>query len=413
MSTITKRPNDVHAHERSAIVQQDLASAKTKPFVLVGRRVPTLDGIRGLAILPVVIYHFTNRCQADAACSLDRTVLGFCRVGWIGVDLFFVLSGFLITGILLDTRESRNFFSSFYIRRTLRIFPIYYATLAAYFILLPQLGAALPSSFQSMLGEMRENQWWFWCYLSNWLFAHLGVLGDVPGSYLWSLAVEEQFYLVWPLVVFCLNPQQLVRCIAVVLPLGVVVRVGLIVYGISTSSVYAATVTHLDGLLAGATLAVLIRRFPVEQLLSRRYGWFAAMSCVGLAIIGLWQGHFCFWDEWVAGVGLSLLAVAFSYLLLQAVAAREGSILHRCLTNRVLCSFGRYSYAIYLLHVPIGIALIKLAFHPAQHVFCGSILPATAAFVVVGMAACWITGFMSWNIFEKHFTKLKRFAQYN
>ena len=161
-----------------------------------------LDGLRGLAIALVLVHSLTMFVHpVSAGGQLYHAALAF---GWSGVQLFFVLSGFLITGILLDTRPTPHYFRNFYIRRALRIFPLYYVTLAVAFIVLP----ALDRMPQVYAGDY-PHQAFLWLYLSNWRH-------DIGGgfSHYWSLALEEQFYLVWPLVVFfCSRPTLLKICI--------------------------------------------------------------------------------------------------------------------------------------------------------------------------------------------------------
>lgn len=382
-------------------------------FQIVGKHEPALDGLRGLAILPVVAYHFADQFQAYSADSVDCVGLRILQAGWIGVDLFFVLSGFLITGILLDTRTARNYYPAFYGRRVLRIFPAYYATLIGFFVFLPWFSSYLPTGFQNLAQKMLDHQLWFWCYAANWLFAWEGAFGTIPGGYLWSLAVEEQFYLVWPVFVQWLNPNYLPRAIFVLLVAGISLRLSLLMGGISPVSVYTATFTHMDGLLAGSFLACMIRRIPIQQLCSRGFKCCAAISGFLLMTIALIQGHLCLWDFWVAAVGLSLLAILFSYFVVFALIAQPSSRISVLLRSRQLRSYGKYSYAIYLLHVPIGLVMEKLLFSPPRHRLCGSIMPSLLVFILLGIAICWITGFLSWHLLEKHFLKLKRFFPSN
>src|SRR5262249_2846553 len=140
----------------------------------------------------VVLFHFSGIFRLRESTAVG-TILAR---GWMGVDLFFVLSGFLITGILLDSRGADGYFSSFYARRFLRIFPLYYGFLALWFLVLAYVfGSAYSDLFA------RERQVWFWSYTANWGRPdELGALG-----HFWSLAIEEQFYLVWPLVVWLLG----------------------------------------------------------------------------------------------------------------------------------------------------------------------------------------------------------------
>ena len=166
-----------------------------------------LDGVRGIAILLVLLFHLELPYPAGAPRLLFAPLL----IGWSGVDLFFVLSGFLITGILIDTRDCRNYFSSFYMRRVLRIMPLYLLAVFAYF------AVALPIAHHFGYWSARNGsaQMWFWLHLSNWPAA-FGTVVPFIGHF-WSLSVEEQFYFVWPLVVLFVRPSRLIHvCCGVV-----------------------------------------------------------------------------------------------------------------------------------------------------------------------------------------------------
>jgi len=206
-------------------------------------RILALDGIRGLAILLVLIYHYSDQFFAETQPFIDRAVVDLGRSLWFGVDLFFVLSGFLITGILCKTRASPGYFRSFFGRRTVRIFPLYFASLFALCIVLPRLHHSFANP------KVLENQWWFWTYLSNFLFAWEGNFGITPGGYYWSVAVEEQFYLVWPFVIWAIEPRKLARFIWFFLLSGVVVRCVLLAAGASPTTVYVLPFTHMDASL--------------------------------------------------------------------------------------------------------------------------------------------------------------------
>ena len=149
--------------------------------------IPGLDGLRGVAIL-LVLVHMLNVLEIEH--GMPAWVFGrISQIGWTGVQLFFVLSGFLITGILLDTQRSKNYFPAFYGRRTLRIFPLYFSVLTIAFVILPWLGSVPPA-----VAADRPHQIWLWTYLSNW--AAIFDQGSKAFPHFWSLAVEEQFYLV-------------------------------------------------------------------------------------------------------------------------------------------------------------------------------------------------------------------------
>jgi len=164
-----------------------------------------LDGLRGVAILLVLFLHFIIGQGVPAPSVLvDWWFIGIVRAGWMGVDLFFVLSGFLITGILLDTKGSRHYFRQFYTRRVLRIFPLYYGSLVLFLILLPTL---FPDD--QVLHDLHADAVWFWTYLYNVKVAAAGFTPSSALGHFWSLAVEEQFYLIWPIVVLCLGRRHL------------------------------------------------------------------------------------------------------------------------------------------------------------------------------------------------------------
>ena len=166
-------------------------------------RVPALDGLRGIAVLLVLIHHFSGIPAAGLGVPTGfyREWLRFATIGWAGVDLFFVLSGFLITSILYDAKgPALAFFKNFYARRALRIFPVYYVLVVFMLFLLPWI---IPGE-EAASAKLRDNQLWLWFYLRNIQsladFQSLIGTGHLVG-HLWSLAVEEQFYLVWPMVV--------------------------------------------------------------------------------------------------------------------------------------------------------------------------------------------------------------------
>ena len=163
--------------------------------------IPALDGLRGFAILLVIFIHF------GAGVDLPVFFHRLAYMGWTGVDLFFVLSGFLITRILLTSKNSRHYFKNFYLRRMLRIFPLYYAALVCGIWLIP---AILPETIvQPYLGQSQSHQGWLWSYSVNIARTFMPIVSFGMFSHFWSLAIEEQFYIIWPSVVKWLEPKRL------------------------------------------------------------------------------------------------------------------------------------------------------------------------------------------------------------
>jgi len=309
--------------------------------------IPGLDGLRALAIL-LVIVHNTSINEADAG-IVARLWTGITDCGWIGVQLFFVLSGFLITGILLDGRDRPGALRSFYVRRVLRIFPLYYAFLIARFLLLPLLLPALAVGFSTQI--------WYWLYLSNWSDL---VQGSVDGmSHFWSLAVEEQFYLSWPALVRKLRVRTFaIVCIAIAVG-SLVVRTVFYFEGVDHAWMYSATVSRLDGLAIGALVAVAAR----AQLGSRyRKGRRLAGAIAGLGVvIAAVHAHgLSRFNPEIQTVGYTLLAIVFGAIVGE-VSVDEPARVWRWLEWPGLRTIGRYSYAMYVIHVPLHVAILHYA----------------------------------------------------
>jgi peptidoglycan/LPS O-acetylase OafA/YrhL len=356
--------------DRCVLAQQTLISAFMK-------KIPQLDAVRGLAVLLVLLHN------SDRYSSLHLHLVS--DNGWMGVDLFFVLSGFLITGILLDTKQSEGYFRNFYARRCLRIWPLYYSLLLFMFVIVPLVR---PSEAHAVF-EARSSPWWAYpIFLQNFLIPiptmATGALGVT-----WSLAVEEQFYLVWPLVVrFCTQAQLRAIAIAVIC-ISPVLRFYLSLHQVI---IYSNTFCRLDGLMAGALLALVIRsaNFSPSKLLTR--AWISFLVSAPLALIF----EMVFHARWIVFSLTAMASVAFIYLALFSTQ----KWLQGLLTNRFMVYTGTISYGIYLLEkIPLDAAK---AFHLDKHQFLA--LPITAAVTYV-MAAT------SWNLLERPILKLKRFFE--
>jgi len=368
---------------------------------LAGRHIPALDGLRGIAIIFVMVYHFFALCT-PADNWVDDLVFSVGKAGWIGVDMFFVLSGFLITGILYDSRNARGYFRSFYVRRALRIFPLYYFVLFVLFVSLSFLSTSLPENY----AMLRKEQVWFWVYLINWYFAFQGGF-TLPAGHFWSLAVEEQFYLVWPFVVLWCRHQTLIVFCAILFCVSLVARISLLAIGIPPTAVYTITFTHMDGLVLGALLAVGLRSVSLEKFPFRLARTVSLISLGLLLTLFVWLGHFSFNHPIVAAVGYSLLALLFGQLLLVSIFSSANSRTQKLLTHPILRSFGKYSYCIYLIHPLIAVALLHYGFRPDRFLMGGSAVCSMAVFVLLAISLCWLGGFFSWHLYEKHFLRLK------
>jgi peptidoglycan/LPS O-acetylase OafA/YrhL len=347
-----------------------------------GTHVPALDGIRGIAILLVMFCHFTLYGGMQPACTLDKLYYRVALAGWVGVDLFFVLSGYLITGILLDTKGGEYFFRNFYIRRALRIFPLYYGFLLLFFVILP---LTMPTS--ESLRLLHRDQGWYWGYLANVLIAFEGWT-PVPGTvgHLWSLAVEEQFYLIWP--------------------------VGLSLAGNPTAA-YVLTPARMDALAVGAFLALAARE-PSGLANVLRFVWpVIAGSSVSLASILIWRGALRPESMAVQTIGYTSIAFLCGALLTLAATSTPETKIGRILSHPILVSFGYYSYALYIFHLPITSFLEQQVLSVgALPTVMGSLLPAQAVFTMVATVTAFAIAFLSWLLYEVQFLNLKGLFPY-
>ena len=368
--------------------------------------VPALDGIRGLAILMVMVYHLT---LLPGRAGIDRAWAAVAAFGWAGVDLFFVLSGFLITGILCEARGGHPgaYFRNFYARRTLRIFPLYYAVMVLLLVVLPRL----PHPQAARYGEVGGEQLWYWTYLSNFAIGlrHEWNLGSIDVS--WSLAIEEQFYLVWPAVVLLLGRRALMSFCAAVVAVAVLSRTALTLGGGHPIAISVLTPCRMDALALGAFLALAVRGpGGVAALVSRaRLG--AVVSLLLLVPLFVAQG-----PKWgvVHGpgqmIGYSLLGVFYACILLLAVSRPGRSPLNRLFSQRWLTTFGRYSYALYLFHLPIGVCLRESVLRPGRiPALLGSHLPGQLLFYAAGIGLSLAAALVSWRFYESPLLGLKRF----
>ena len=362
--------------------------------------IPALDGLRGIAIILVMLHHFTYYRPTAGIDALIGDVVFFF---WTGVDLFFVLSGFLITGILLDTRDGDRYFTTFYARRTLRIFPLYYLVLFLAFIVLPQFPAVHPV----LVGQDQPApRWPYWLYVSNFSIADGGwVHGWVDVS--WSLAIEEQFYLVWPLLIWLCPPRLVPLVCAVILVAGPAARVYARAIDMAALSLFVLPWFRLDGFAIGALLALAQRR-GLLPLLDRWAPFVVVAGVAGIIACTILGGHTWWWNRWMQQYGYSLIAITGGAMLVSAVNRPADSLWPRMLSAGWLRAFGKYSYAMYLIHPPIMRAVREYVFDPLQYEALG-IGPWNAQLWYYGAAtaATFALAWVSWRLVEAPILRLK------
>lgn len=361
-------------------------------------RIVALDGLRGIAIIGVLMVHSSLAWNLTPSAFGDafQFVTGFGR---FGVDLFFVLSAFLITGILLDTKGSGGGLRSFYGRRALRILPLYYLVLL---LVLPLQAPVVITGWEP----------WYWLNLSNWAEAQ-GAGSAMASGYdvFWSLSIEEQFYAVWPLIVLAVPSSRLLQIAAIGALASLVFRLGLFSAAVPLNVIYFATPSHLDSLGIGACLAIVARHGGLAQL-RRAARWTLAGSAGLLVVLGIIAGSFR-GDNWLIGTfGSTTFAVLFGACLVLAVAGGPNGLVRGIGELAVLRMFGRYSYCLYLIHVPVGATIRLMAYGAFWDVLSplGPLAHLVIWAIVVGVSLG--IAWLSWRYVEAPLLSLKRFLPY-
>lgn len=366
--------------------------------------IPALDGLRGVAILLVLLHH-AGTVQPNV--WFDSVFFQIGRAGWCGVDLFFVLSGFLITNILMASKQSENYFRNFYMRRTLRIFPLYYGILVAFFLLLPWV---------VRLSDNPGYQWqfsrqgWYWTYTQNWMIALRGSWPDLNYlTHFWTLAIEEQFYLLWPLMVFLMERRRLLTVCLLMMAVALAIRVALVMNGAGWATVFVLTFTRMDALALGGAIALVARSKKGIAPLAQRVPLALFVCVAALLVIILYHGQLYGRDLLTQTVGFTVLAIFFGGVLVAAITFPENSPIVRFFNFPLLRFLGKYSYGIYVFHLPITYLLWTVLKPSDLPTVMGSELLGHSLFFIAVSAVSTVAALLSWHLYENQFLKLKKF----
>ncbi|PJJ76593.1 peptidoglycan/LPS O-acetylase OafA/YrhL [Thermoflavifilum aggregans] len=351
--------------------------------------IPALDGLRGMAILLVLLYH----CFP----------FFITKLGWTGVDLFFVLSGFLITGILLDTKHEKGYYKNFIIRRILRIFPLYYLVLCVLFIFIPLFGLDQVRGHQ--FGFYQNHQKWFWLYMQNWLYSLQGFPSNHALVHFWSLAVEEQFYIFWPFLIWLIPRRWIPATILILIAFGILFRLRLgSLIGLGYTYPYLSTLSRMDALLIGGIIAYLIR-FKKSFLVQHTKSFFL------LSVLGTLISLFIIRSANFLNLSpvYTIIDILFGCLLIYSLHT-ETHVFSLLFRSPLLGFLGKYSYGIYvyhyLLYQMIGMHFFKIS--PVNGIPETNLMnKLTFGIAITGLSIgiSWI----SYHVWEKPFLSLKKY----
>jgi len=366
------------------------------------KRIPELDGIRGMAILMVLVYHFVPTSKQS---FLPHKLVGLLAFGWSGVDLFFVLSGFLIGGILLDAKDSANYFKVFYFRRLYRILPPY--------------GALCLLSLAVSYADLSTHAWLFegnvpwYAYLTfgqNFWMAKANGVGGMGMGVTWSLAVEEQFYLTLPLVIRAVSRKSLPYVLGMGVLLTPLIRVALwfaLDPAHRTITTYVLAPCRMDALLLGVLAACAVRSDACWDWLVAHKGVVGTASVVsGVGILEMIHKKIGFGSLGLASFGYTWVAMFYLSILLLAVT--QHGFVSRLLRFRPLTELGILAYGLYLFHCLVIGLVYGLA---------GKASPQLTGLSTIGLTLfSWLLVFaltrLSWRYFEKPLIDSSHRCQY-
>jgi peptidoglycan/LPS O-acetylase OafA/YrhL len=365
------------------------------------RRLPALDGMRGVAFLLVAMHNF-DAFEGHIPAEWLPAVIS--HMGWIGVQIFFVLSGFLITDQLIDGHGKERSLRSFYLRRAFRILPLYYLALVSALILAP-LFIALPADMSASLSQQR----WLWLLLNNWTQPFHGHV--IPFSHFWSLAVEEQFYLVWPFIVLtCLaattGARRMLHVCAALVVLALLARCIAVALGLPQDVPYMFTICRMDALAIGAAANVVFRVWGSHLQHGLASTWILVGALLLFVVTAITTNAYYVHSLQTIVFGYPVLGVVTAAIML--VCAEKRRQLLPDAARRLLClaplrSIGKYSYAMYIVHLPLSIfagARIRELLDQAG-------LPSNTALLLVLLLLSYILGALSYLLVERHLFALR------
>lgn len=370
------------------------------------QRVKEMDGLRGIAVVLVIALHVFHRANEFTQHPTLHFITSFTSIGWVGVDIFFVLSGFLITSILLRARDRHDYFKNFYARRILRIAPLYYAAIIIVFLLIvpiktPHYMKTAPKIIPVLL-----------LYQQNWL-SILHSIKQTPYIWVtWSLAIEEQFYLIWPAVVYFSKKDTLLKISIYTFLASTIGRIlGVLFWDNPDESArffYYNSFTRFDELIFGGILAIALTNINWREWINRvSFPVFLASFAgfLGLCIASLPGSPNPSHSNVILTAGGYTTATVFSAALIAIFMTRPENFFMRVLfRNKIIVFLGKYSYSMYLFHMPVALVLLDILWWTHRRGWKMYLL-----YIVLTFATTILASQITWYLLEKHMLNLKRY----
>lgn len=362
-------------YQNKAVIEEN----QEKIIVKKSKYIPQLDGLRAIAILLVLCFH---------------AGIPHFKLGWTGVWLFFTLSGFLITGILIDNVSDLHYFKNFYSRRILRIFPVYYLCFAF---------ALLYGIFSH---HIIKDAGYYFLYAQNMLLGYTNFHPKFPGSlnHTWSLAVEEQFYLVWPFLISLLKDKRKILHASIILfAISIVTKIILLLLYKNSTIAWITMPSNIDAFAIGAFLATITRMEINQKKIEKIFiTWLFISTIFYVCVIKLMHYDF-FWNNVLKisspqGLLFLFLLVAFCGLLC-CLALDNDFWLSKILSLPILVYVGKISYGLYLYH------FIVFTLLPFKGLSRWLAIP-------IEISLTFIIAVLSWHFFESKFLDLKKHFEY-
>lgn len=343
-----------------------------------------LDGLRGIAILLVLVYHFWTIYIVPFG-KISKIIVASTSLFWSGVDLFFVLSGFLIGGILIRNKNSTTYFKTFYTRRFTRIFPIYFLSLTL-FLLIRNL------NFFKQIPDLVNSPipfWPFGLFIQNFYIS----ISDLRPMWLaptWSLAIEEQFYVFIPLLIFFINKQLIPYFLAITIFVSIAIK---LYFGKYMPEF--CTPDRYIGLMIGVMIAYFYEHdlYWKKILTHNKYLWILPILIfvLGAIILKTQKSALVIVFTWIA--------FFYGSILLIILSRKEGYLARLC-KNSFLRFWGKYSYGIYIIHIPLYFIINFILFKESKPIINGYL---DILKPLIPLFASLLIAFISFHFFEKRF----------